>query len=99
MSGIFQVPLTIPEDGEESPPLDTKGKIVCGYFMPDATTGTISLQHWNSIAKAFQDFIDLDGPAETYTPLSPDDTAGLKKIRVVSSSAEAAERKIVLVLR
>lgn len=98
MGATNQVALVIPLNGDESNAVQLSGTLA-GYFMPDAITGTITLEAKNKVTGAWTIFAALTGDETTYYPLDPAETFGLEEVRIVSDAAEAAERKFVLVTR
>jgi len=97
---------TIANGATTSDTIDLEGQTLCGLSMPSALTGTAltfvidnGSGVFNTIADGFGSDISKTVAASKYIGLSPTDFAGVDKLKLVSGSAEAAERSIVVHLR
>ena len=103
----FNLIATIANGQTTSAVVDVIGNCLCGVFIPSAFTGTtISLQASNLSTGTFYPVNDGAGStvsltvvAGEYTRIDPIITAGIRYLKIVSGSAEAAEREIILATR
>lgn len=99
--------VTIASSGTTSGAVDTHGMTICGIYTPDTMTGTaLTLTASTSLDGTYVPVEDGAGAAISktidggeYVPFNPADTAGLRYIKVVSGTAEGAERTLTLALR
>lgn len=100
-------PITI-ESGETiSNEVNMRGMTLCGLYMPAAFTGTtITFQASDQSNGTFVAAYDVSGSqitatvsASKYIKLDPSDFAGIQHIKLVSGSAEGADREIKLAIR
>lgn len=98
--------LTIETGQTESGALDCRGGTLCGVYIPSGFTGTSFTIFAAPDAANFVQVKDGSGADLTFNcgpdefvPIDPASTAGMKDIKIVSGSAEAAERTLVLAVR
>lgn len=98
--------VTIASAGTTSAALDIGGYTIVGMSLPAALTSTAATFHVSStIAGTYVPVFNTSGAlsytvaASRYVLASPNDTYGLRFIKLVVGSAEAAERSIILHLR
>lgn len=98
---------TITSGQQDSAAVDLKDFTLCGFFTPAALTGTaLSFKACATVGGTYVPVHDAAGTlisktvaAARYTPLNPEDFAGLRYIKVRSGSAEGADRIITLAAR
>lgn len=98
--------VTIASSGTESNAVDLNGTRVVGIITPAALTGTAITLKASFDGTNFHDMYNKDGVQMTITvaasrwvALAPADLAGVRYLKLVSGSAEAAERVISIVTR
>ena len=99
--------ITIANGQTASAAIKLEGRTLCGLFIPSAFTGTaITFEASRYAETTFISMFDGSGVAISktvaqgqYIVLNPQDFAGINYIKVVSGSAEAAEREIALALK
>ena len=104
----YNLTATIASSGTTSDVIDLGGATLCGFIMPAAITGTsINLEMSDDDTGTFVAVQDGEGSdlslpvsASKFVPLTNFALiAGLRFIKLVSNSSEAAERTIKLVTR
>jgi len=90
----------------ESEAIDCLGGVLVGIKTPSALTGTSFTVKVSDDGVSYVDYYNALGAKVTITAgvdrrigIEPVDFAGIQKIKLVSSSAEAAERELTLFLR
>lgn len=107
MANLIFTPVTIANGGTTTDAVDLEGKTLVGLFTDSTMTGTaITFQTALSTAGTFVNIEDGDGAnisktmsGGEYIKLNPQDFAGCATIKLVSGSAEGAERTLNLAMR
>jgi len=97
---------TIALGQQTSDAINVKGRILVGVRTPAALTGTTLTLQISIDGTTFLNYYNSDGNLITITMapdrhigLLPADLAGVQRIKIVSGSAEGAQRQIQLVFR
>ena len=99
--------VTISSGGTVSTAAEADNMLLSGILLPTMTGATITFQ-WSIDNTTFVEVVETDGSATSYTATDGDVVrvdpsgwafAGQGWIKVVSASAEAADRDIVLLFR
>lgn len=99
--------VTIASSGTDSTEVDLQGMTLCGFYMPAAFTGTaMTFKAASSSGGTFLPVEDGFGvtisktvSASKYIKVDPVDFSGVRFLKLVSGSAEGAERTITLAIR
>ena len=97
----------IASSGTASGAVDLQGLTLCGFIMPATFTGTlVTFTCSDTLAGTYVPVYDATNTqksvtvsASRYYALNPSDFAGIRFIKLVSGSAEGAERTITLAAR
>lgn len=103
---IGRITATILSGATDSDVIDLAGRTLCGISMPAAFTGTALTFKIDNGGSTYQLMADGAGAdvsktvaASKYIKLNPSDFAGVDKLKLVSGSAEGADRQIVVHVR
>lgn len=98
--------VTIASSGTVSNAIDLGEGVLVGIQMPAAFTGiALTFQASDSLAGTYNAVTSISAAysvtvaAAKYVSISPNDLAGVRFIKVVSGSAEGADRDIILMVR
>lgn len=97
----------IANSASESGVVDLSGATLCGLIMPAAFDGTtLTFSSSTSATGTFQNLYDANGnqisatiAASRNIALNPADFAGVRYLKIISNSAESAERTITISAR
>lgn len=97
--------VTISSGQSVSSAFDSHGAIVCGLIFPSAFTGvTLRLQasvdgtNYYDVYRSDGTPVVIETTVSAYIPLLPEEMAALRFIKLVSSSSEAADRTIKVII-
>ena len=104
---IFKyIDVTIASGQTVSEAVDCMGGVLVGIKTPATLTGTSMTFKVSDDGVAYVDYYNAAGnqvtasmPSDKRIGFEPVDFAGIQKIKIVSSSAEVAERKFILFFR
>jgi len=104
-SNLIEETVIIENGQTESLELNTQGAKLVGIRLPSAMTGTILSFKISDNAGSFLDYFNSAGvkleipiTVDTHIGLLIDDFVPVQKIKIVSNSAEGAERTIIVIL-